>query len=152
MNSLSYKIKLISLHNKRDKEKVVFDRKMEKARQTGNREIIQETYHTESFPLEELDEEISVLMTQRLLSIAQKLLLPLPPKPTPAEGDVIIENDIWRQSNFSGKWYLRTKGVVEVRKLIRQEKKERLELITPWVAIIFGIIGAITGLIAVIKK
>jgi hypothetical protein len=151
-NNRLYKQTLVRLHHKKDREKVIFHKKIEEAKRKGNAEVIYEVQQTESFPLEELDDEISILMTQRLTSIAEKLLLPLPPKPIPEEGDLIVENETWRCSSFSGKWYLRTKGIVEVRKLIRQERKERLELITPWIALIFGIIGAITGLIAVINK
>lgn len=131
---------------------MAFHKKLEEAKRTGNPEFIQEILQIESFPLRELDEEISVLMTQRLTSIAENLLLPLPPKPIPEEGDVVVENDIWRRSDFSGKWYLRTKGISEVRTLIRQERKERREVITPWIVLVVGIITAITGLIAVIKK
>ena len=151
MNYLSYRISLIRLHYKKDKEEAVFHQKLEEAKRTGNAEVIQEIQHTESFPLRELDEEISVLMTQRLTSIAQKLLLPLPPKPMPEDGDVITENEIWRSSDFSGRWYLRTKGIAEVRKLIRQERKERLELITPWISLIGLVIALLMMFIAYLQ-
>lgn len=149
MNYLSYRISLYKLDRKRAKEEAVFRKKLVGASRTGKYE---EVLLRERLPLELCDEEIYILMTQRLTAIADKLLIQLPPKPVPEEGDVITEDETWIRSNCYGQWYLTNKGIVDVRKLIRQEKKERREAVAFWFALIFGLIGAIISLFTVIKK
>lgn len=48
-------------------------------------------------------------------------------------------------------WTITTEGKYELIRQIRQEKKERREIIVFYVSIIFGLIGAITGLVAILK-
>lgn len=149
MNYLSYRLSLYKLQRERAKEDAVFRKKLDEANRTGKYE---ETLRNESLPRELCYEEIAILMTQRLTAMADKLLLQLPPKPIPEEGDCTTEDETWIRSNCYCQWYLTDHGFMEVRKLIRQEKKERREVVAFWFALIFGLIGAITGLIAVIKK
>lgn len=146
MNYLSYRFLLSKLHRKRDKEEAVFRMKLKEASRTGKHE---EVRLKEILPLELCDEEISILMTQRLKSNADKLLICLPDKPVPEKGDVIIENETWRRSDCFGEWYLKSKAIMDWSRLI---KKEWREVVIFWSALIFGIIGLITGLIALIKK
>jgi hypothetical protein len=47
---------------------------------------------------------------------------------------------------------LTTKGVCEIKKAIRAEEKERREGYIVWIAALTGIIGAITGLVAVWRR
>jgi len=47
---------------------------------------------------------------------------------------------------------LTSKGFWELKKLVRQEKRERREGFTIWIAASTGIIGALTGLAAVLLK
>jgi hypothetical protein len=80
-------------------------------------------------------------MTRYLIAKAEKMSLPTPSR---TEGD-----GLW-ESTYTP--YLTNKGITEVRKTIREEQKQRLELVSHWAAIIIGVIGAITGLIAVIMR
>jgi hypothetical protein len=84
------------------------------------------------------------LKTQYLVSIADKLSLPIPP--------ITKEDERWEQSGFSGRHVLTNRGITELRSLIRQEKREKYELIFRWSPILIGLIGAIIGLISVLRK
>jgi hypothetical protein len=120
---------------------------IEEARKTGGEIKAQEVRESESFDLEMIDDEILGLHSRYLVSKAVKRILPIPP--------FSEEDDIWERSNFTGKHHLTEKGIREVRGIIRNEKKERMELLSywyPWIGVLFGLIGAITGLIAVIKR
>ena len=51
---------------------------------------------------------------------------------------------------WPGKVYLSREGISEVRAMIRKDTKERHELMLPWLSLLIGLVGALTGLIAVI--
>jgi hypothetical protein len=55
--------------------------------------------------------------------------------------------EFWDNSDFEGRMFLTSKGFWELKKLIRQEEKERREGIGFWMGIFIGITGAITGII-----
>ncbi|MCK4914512.1 MAG: hypothetical protein KAS69_07970 [Planctomycetes bacterium] len=89
-----------------------------------------------------IDEKIGSLVTQRLCKKADQLMVPIPDY-----HDEEYWNDmcVYRQGRI-----LTTKGVCEVKKAIRAEKRERREGFVVWMAALTGIIGAITGLVAVV--
>lgn len=151
MNWVSYKIALHKLNSRRKKTKEKYSKEIEETRKTGNRDKIEEVKYYASSELGMLDDEISELITDRLISRAQKLYVPIPKKPIPEAGEVRPENEHWEQNEL-GNWHLKTKGIAEIRNLIRQEEKESREKIAFWISIIFGLIGAFTGLIAIIKS
>lgn len=147
MNCLSYRIALFKLNRKRSKQASVISKLIEEARKTGGEIKAQEVRESESFDLDMIDDEILSLLSRYHMSEAVKRILPIPP--------FSEEDEMWECSNFTGKHHLTEKGIREVRGIIRKDKKERMELLSywyPWIGILFGLIGAITGLIAVIKR
>lgn len=147
MNFLSYRIGLFKLNRKRSKEASVISKLAEKARKTGGERKAEEVWQSESFDLQMIDDDILDLHSRYLYSKATKRFLPTPP---------FSEKDgMWEYTNFKGKYHLTEKGIREMRGIIRKDTKERMELLSywyPWIGILFGLIGAITGLIAVIKR
>ena len=90
------------------------------------------------------NEEISIIVTQYLLSKARKHFLPIPPRE---------ESEMWEQCNqISTQFVLTNAGVTKVRSFLRTESKERKEVILTYIAAFTGLIGAATGLIAVFGK
>ena len=90
------------------------------------------------------NEEISIIVTQYLLKKARKHFLPIPPRE---------DTEMWEQCNqISTQFVLTNAGITEMRSILRTESKERREAILPYIAALTGLIGAATGLIAVIGK
>jgi len=88
-------------------------------------------------------EEIDSLKTGRFSQIANRLMVPLPD---------YNDKELWQDLCYSSRRVaLTSKGFWELKKLIRQEKRERREGFVVWLATLTGIIGAITGLAAVLK-
>lgn len=144
MNFLTYRITLYKLSRERDKEYTRLYKLVEEAEKKGGREAGQLEYASENFDAKSLDDEIAYLKGQFLISKAERMSLPIPP--------VTDKYDVWGLSYHTNKWLLTNKGVMELRQIIRKEQKARLEIASHWAGIIIGIIGAITGLIAVITK
>ncbi len=123
---------------------------MAKARREGvsqdKRDEIQHGYWAET---DELHQEHEALRTQRLLRQARRLDVPYVQPPWHSEEQ---RNEYWVQGNMTGEWYLTTAGFNKVRADIRAEVKARHEARAHWVAwmaAVTGLIGALTGLVAV---
>lgn len=144
MNWFSFRKSLCKLKNERDKENDSLSRLIKEAQKKGGYEAATQVYQSESVDLNIIDDEIANLITQYLIFKAKKMLLPTPP--------VTDKEGLWEWSNYINRWSLTTKGIAEIRRLIRQERKEKLELVSHWATILIGIIGAITGLIAVVMR
>lgn len=144
MNYISYRVSLYKLNRQRNKTDKYHDKEYERAKKQGDRDEIEKAMSLASHELHEIEDEILHLEYSYLMSIASKMLLPTPTSDK--------EGKLWEQSRYTGKWRLTSKGILELRGLIRKEKKEKTELLVRWISIIIGLIGAITGLVAVIKK
>ncbi len=86
---------------------------------------------------------INYIQTKYYLNICQDLIIPAPN---------FNDNDIYYKYDFDDeegeKYIFTTIGFHHIRKLIREEKKEKRETFGYWIAIIFGLIGAFTGLLS----
>lgn len=127
-----------------------YRRDMAKARKQGasqdTRDGIQHGYWAET---DELDQELEQLRTKRLLRMAHRLDVPYPQPPWHSE---VQRNEYWAQGDMTGEWYLSTTGFNKVRADIRAEIKARHDARAHWVAwiaAITGLLGALTGLVAV---
>jgi len=95
-----------------------------------------------------VEEEIEAWKTKYWCEIAHKLVVPTPDR---------SDNNCWRANRATGcKNILTTKGVQEVRNNIRSEKKEKREGVLAWVGVlgplVVGVLGALTGLVAVLQR
>lgn len=146
MYYFSYRLSLCKLNRRRSKIDKSYKKQYEQAKKEGSEERTDEIAADASYALGEIDDEILYLEHCYLTSVAKKLLLPVPPFATKENGGM------WEKSNITRKWRLTSKGITELRDIIRKERKERTELLARWISMLIGLIGAITGLVAVIKK
>lgn len=62
------------------------------------------------------------------------------------------DKELWKDLHYAQGRAMTDKGFWEIKKLIRQEKRERREGFVVWLASLTGIIGATTGLAAVLSR
>lgn len=99
----------------------------------------------EFFTEHQLVEHDLMLLHHRYLSkLASRRMIPLPPFDK--------ESGNWEESPVTGQHYLSLEAMHELRGKLRQDSKERFEAWVPWVALIMGLIGTLTGLVAVLKQ
>ncbi|MGC2459250.1 MAG: hypothetical protein WA435_14785 [Gallionellaceae bacterium] len=90
------------------------------------------------------DDEMIRLTSSHYVRLANRMLIPVPEFKT--------EGGAWMESEQTGLYHLTPQAVHELRATIRAEKKARREEWTIWLALMTGVIGALSGLIAIIKK
>jgi hypothetical protein len=99
------------------------------------------------------DEEIA-LQTRYLCGLAAKRLIPLPEKSDEVLVGMPDRTSKWRKSITSVGIVLTDEGLRELHLGIRNDRRERLEIVRSWMATIVpgltGLIGVIIGLLAVI--
>jgi len=120
-------------------------------RKSGNRERVESVEGDHRFELQLIEEEQDQLYTRQLLAQARRLRVPTPRlyeegrKPSSS----------WEEGHHFGKWQLTETGTAQLRDEIRKELRWRFERRVHWVAwlsAITGVLGALTGLIAVLLK
>lgn len=141
---IRFRYKLARLRKQlRDIDKLVARKSAELRKKNAKLQEIQDAERELSWPETEIIyDQIHKLHTDYLLSIASRLIVP-----TPSWDD----QTCWEESPM-GFRYLTTKGIADLRAAIRSEQKLRLERILMWVpaiAALTGLIGALTGFIAI---
>jgi len=96
------------------------------------------------FESSEYEDEAEEIRSNRLVRRAQRLSLPIPPKHE--------DSDHWWESQYYGTWALTTYGTTELRKAIRQEKKERREVWMAWGGMLVSILSLVVAIIALQKS
>lgn len=96
-----------------------------------------------------LQEEYETIYSRRLVNKAIRLRLPVPERPY---GEGVYENENWHRAPYVGEWYLKPEGIRKLRAEIRAERKARSEQLGLWLTLLIGLIGAATGLMAVILR
>lgn len=97
-------------------------------------------YSAEVVPIEM---EIQRIMSNSLIAEANKLMLPLPDH---------NDKEMWDNYYLGNITVLTKKGLSSVRAQIRRERKENTDQYLPWLALIVGLIGALTGLLSILKS
>jgi hypothetical protein len=145
IESLRYRAKMTKLFRNKEALRAAFAQDIRKAQKEGKPlDDIQSIEHQSYFEERMFDEEISILATDNLIRKARNRFVPIPSHET---------DGMWEQCDaISNRYVLTSKGISELRLALRKEQKERLELFVMVLAILTGIIGAVTGLMAVIIK
>jgi hypothetical protein len=141
---IRYKWELAWLQRSMRQVTKTYSEEVRKAREKkAGREAIEGILHTQRFEEETIDEQIKGLQTQRLLVTAGKLMVPYPD---------LSDEERWAEGNKAVYRYLTVIGMNELRGKIRAERKSNWELVAMWLPGLTGVIGAITGLVAVLGK
>jgi hypothetical protein len=115
----------------------------------GDRLKVEALQRDHQLEIDLYDEEEDFYLTNNLLAKARRLRVPIPHR----YNDDKTESEHWYQGQYIGKWYLTTIGFSSLRDEIRREEKARHEARAHWVvwlSALTGVIGAITGLIALL--
>ncbi|WP_312679854.1 hypothetical protein [Stutzerimonas nitrititolerans] len=110
----------------------------------AGRDAVEGIKYDQHHELSMLDDEIETLASQYLLSIAHRLLVPIP--------HYQEEGGAWERSSYTGTAYLTREGMKALRQEIREEEQARQRGLLAWTSAAIGVIGAFTGLAAVVLK
>ena len=136
---LKYHRRLSLLNKQYDKEKRPYSKLISEAKGGEKQQLLSEAGSI----LAPIDEEINCLKSRRLCQIANSLIVSIPK---------MQDETYWEFSHYTGGYFLTTEGINEVRKRIRQERKDRCDLVLAWIPAVVGIMGGLIGLVAVIKN
>jgi hypothetical protein len=136
---LKYRLALGKLFRARRTVTKAFEEELKKSGPEARERISSQ----EQFELSEIEDSVHRLETDKLWEEAKKLLVPIPRHD---------DEGMWEESKFFGRYHLTVKGVNKLRSDIRAERRSRVEFFLSWSALLIGIIGALTGLIAVLQK
>jgi hypothetical protein len=121
------------------------------ARKNGDREKVESLESGHRFELELHDEEEDFFITRGLLAQARRLRVSIPRRYN-EDGS---ESDHWYEGHNTGRWSLTVSGVSSLRDEIRRELKARHEVRSLWVVWLSaatGLVGAATGLVALLVQ
>ena len=126
-----------------------YHREIEEARKgNGDRQEIESRY---AFEHNYTAEEMESIRTERLLRRARALRVPLPSR-RPSGFNYEDEDENWSLGSAIGEWTLTQEGEARLRQSIREEEKASRENAAFWFGIVTGVLGTLTGLVAVWKK
>lgn len=91
-----------------------------------------------------IENDIYKAASRRILDLCDLYMIP---KPEFDKG-----SPQWVQSKIDGTYRLSEKALTDLRSALRKERKERHEIMFMWLAALTGLIGAITGLVAVFNS
>lgn len=125
-----------------------YNKLLDEARNSRDNNEIKSLEHSRDFELRIIQEDRESLYTLKLLKKASRLKVPVPEHYDENKN----KTDYWKQGSF-GSIYLTKKGIKRLREEIREEEKwyiEKRAHYIKWVTALTGIIGTLTGLIAII--
>ncbi len=113
---------------------------IKKAKIQGNKEELECLTAEYLLEIHAIEYERRLMAQHRLIYKASRLLLPIPS----------LENkEIWEEDEYDSVRLLKPASVDDLRIAIRNELKARRDLLIGWIIPLIGLIGAITGLLAV---
>ena len=139
---LKYRWNLLRLQTKQKKDQRFYKGLIKESVQEEQDKDQIEAFHAEaSGSYWDTQEELRTLTQRYLLATATKLMVPIP--------DMKKEGvEFWEQRD--GCYTLTDQGIAHLKTAIRVERKQRTEVYMPWVFALTGLIGAMTGLLAII--
>lgn len=119
------------------------------ARKAKDTAKVQSLESDRRFEIDMHDEEEDAYVTKQLLKKARSLRVPVPHRYNEDKS----ESEHWYEGHYTGGWYLTNRGISSLREEIRREQKARHEIRAQWivwVTALTGLVGTITGLVALL--
>lgn len=140
---LSYKWQLWKIEHWRAKLHKDFEEKARQLRKdkSKSQNDFAELDSEEYYETRMIDEEVNLLYSRRLLDEANRCAVEIP------QGE-----DSWASTEDGSRNYLTYAGRLALRERIRPLKDDDFQEWSRWVPIIFGLIGALTGLFAILHR
>lgn len=137
---IAYKYKLSRLFKERRAIRKKYEPLIQNEHPQDRGDILFEE-HTE---LVFVEDKIHRIVTNRLWEQAKRLMIPIPSSQ---------DDGMWEPTETEpGSHHLSAKGITTLREAIRAEKQAHWKFAILWIAPVTGLIGACTGLIAVITR
>jgi hypothetical protein len=139
---IKYRLELVKLFKEKKSIGDLYAKEIHKSqKQAKHREEIELIEAEFSFERRWIDENISLLVTDFLLRRADRRFVPVPSRD---------DAGMWEQCDLvNNRYTLTSAGISKLQTSLRLENKERNEIVLKILAAITGIIGAVTGLLAV---
>lgn len=128
-----------------------FDLDIQKLSKTKDKDAIASSKRDRQVELQLLDEEDASVRSEVLIAEARRLEVPIPP----IYDSQSIAQEEWEEGIYMYRWALSDLGRAKLREAIRSERRARHEDRIRWLAWatpFIGVIGAITGLVAVLTR
>jgi len=137
--------RLRKLHQERKRVSAKYKKALDQGKAAQKSELeLDRLFFEERMETQIVDAEIYHLLTQRLIQLADRHLIPRP--------EFRSEGGAWIQSSVTGRWHLTVEAIAELRGAIRRERKERSENWRMWLASLTGLVGALIGLASLLLK
>ena len=147
LDGIQLRWKLWNFQREKDKLMRAYAKDFEEARRTkASVDELQKMTHSEILGVAMIDDAIYHAHTRYLVAEANQLILPVPDRK---------DETRWTESRLTGMQYLTPFGLSELRSAIRVERKLKVERALVWLPIVgavTGLVGATTGLIAILSR
>lgn len=138
---IKYQIELQSAQRFRDKLEREHRRELRHLYETKTAsDDIQEFIQVHWMDAEMAHDDVQTVISQRLFNLADKHFISLPPH---------SDTESWEQTKMNGRVLSRS-AIRSVRAEIRKEQHEDRAAMVQWAAVATGLLGATTGLVAVV--
>lgn len=119
---------------------------LEKAKKKGEKDRVEELNYQHWWDLEEIRAQRRLLMQEKAIRKAEHLCLPIPGQ-EPEKIRSGAEDENWYFCAPAGEWLLKDKALTDLRREIKREQKEKIDLFTPWVSLLIGLFGSVASVL-----
>jgi hypothetical protein len=144
-DGVRYSWRLHKLHRERNTLRAEYRAASEAAQAAQKSQLeIDRLFFEERMKLQVVDAKINELLSERLITAADRYLVPRP--------EFKSEGGAWIKTSVEGRWHLTIEAMAELRSAIRRERKERWENSRTWLAAWTGLIGTLIGLASILLR
>ena len=145
IEELKYRASITRLFRQKERIRKLYANDIRKAQTNGNTsDDVHSIEESARFENQAIDEEIAIVATDNLIRKARREFVPIPPH---------TEDGMWVQCSVNSQRYILTdRGISTLRSSLISDQKKRAEIAVMVITALTGIIGVLTGLVAVILK
>lgn len=133
-----FRYRLRGFLKEQDRISKLYQPDLDRARKANDREQEHSVYFNMAHELDLVADQITQLQQRYLSKQARILLIPLP-EFKQKDGD-------WRELHLIGGYALTGEALLRLARDVRQERRERLELVFLWPSALIGLVGGLVGI------